>query len=191
MSEVKLANEAGAGLRRRGAALSFWVFLVIAAVAATGAGLVMKNQEQGFLSRMMAAESDQRIELLISASIEDIISEDVPRLETILEQVMANDPDVYSIRISDEDDKVLVSQKKAANARSGDVLPFMNSDFPLQRMLKTVRFEGDSYGKMAVEWDTSRTGLMIEKHAYRAASTVAIVCLLFGLLGYWFGRPRA
>jgi hypothetical protein len=188
---MKLADQAGAGSRQRGFALPFWVFLLIVVVAATGAGIVLNGQERNFLNTMMAAESNQRVELLISASVEDIISEDVPRLETILEQVMANDPDVYSIRVTDEDGKVLVSQKKAANAQSGEVLAFMNSDFPLQRLVKDVRFEGDSYGKMMVEWDTMRTGAMIDKHAYMAAFAVAIMCLVFGMLGHWIGRSRA
>lgn len=191
MSDVKLAGGARAESQSRMFALPFWIFLLIAVVVAAGTGMIVKSQEHGFLSDMMAIESDQRIELLISASVDDIISEDVPRLETILEQVMANDPDVYSIRISDEDDKVLVSQRKSSGGQSGDALPFMNSEFPLQRLVKDVRFEGDSYGRMAVEWDTSRTGILIEKHAFTAAFAVAIVGLLFGLLGYWFGRSRA
>lgn len=188
MSEMKIAGRAEAPSRL---ALPFWAFLLIVVGAAAGTGLILKGQEHGYLSTMIAGETDQRIELLISASVDDIISEDVPRLETILEQVMLNDPDVYSIRISDEDDKVLVSQKKAANAQSGGASSFMGSEFPLERMVKDIRFEGDRYGRMAVEWSTMRSGTQIDRHAYTVAFAVAIVGLLFAFLGYWFGRSRA
>ena len=69
MSEVKFADRMGEGSRRRGLALPFWIFALIAVVAALGAGLVLKQQEQGFLSAMMTNEGERRAELLISASL--------------------------------------------------------------------------------------------------------------------------
>ncbi len=191
MSDVKFADRMGQGSRQRGLALPFWIFVLIAVAAAAGAGLVLKQQEQGFFGAMMTSEGEQRVELLIAASVEDIISEDVPRLETILEQVMANVPDVYSIRITDEDDKVLVSQKRTDGGQSATVPPLAVGDSSMQRLVKAVRFEGDTYGRMAVEWNLSRTNAQAEKHAYMVAIAAAVVCVLFSLLGYWFGRSRA
>ena len=185
MSEVKL----GMGSRQRGLALPFWIFLLLAAVAAAGAGLVLKQQEQGFFGAMMTSEGEQRVELLISASVEDIISEDVPRLETTLEQVMANVPAVHSIRVSDEDDKVLVEQKRSGGTLSETAL-FVGSESSMQRLVKAVRFEGDTYGRMTVEWNQSGASAQVEKHAYMVAIMAAIACLLFGLVGFWFGRSR-
>ena len=185
MSEVKFADRAGEGSRRRGFALPFWIFALFAVVAAAGAGLLLKQQEQRFLSAMMTGEGEQRVELLISASLDDIISEDVPRLETILEQVMENVPDVFLIRITDEDDKVLVEQRKGGGSQS------MADGSPMQRLVKAVRFEGDTYGRMTVEWNQTRANAVVEKHAYMVASMAAIACVLFGLLGYWFGRSRS
>lgn len=190
MSEVKFADRTGEGSRRRGLALPFWIFMLIAAAAAAGAGLLLKQQEQGYLSAMATSEGERRVEMLISASLEDIISEDVPRLETTLEQVMENVPDIYLIRISDEDDKVLVEQRKADGSRSMAAAPRVGGDSTMQRLVKAVRFEGDTYGRMTVEWDPSRASAEAEKHAYMVASMAAIVCMLFGLLGYWFGRSR-
>jgi hypothetical protein len=165
--------------------------VLLAAVAAAGAGLFLKQQEQGFFSAMMTNEGEQRIELLISASVEDIISEDVPRLETTLEQVMANVPAVHSIRITDEDDKVLVEQKRSGGAQSEAALSFVGGESSMQRLVKAVRFEGDTYGRMTVEWNQSGASAQAEKHAYMVAFMAAIACVLFGLVGFWFGRSRA
>ncbi len=191
MSEVKYADRTGQGSRQRGLALPFWIFVLLAAVAAAGGGLVLKQQEMGFVSAMMASEAEQRVELLIAASVEDIISEDVPRLETTLEQVMANVPSVHSILIIDEDDKVLVEQKRAGGNQSDAALPFAGSDSSMQRLVKAVRFEGDTYGRMTVEWNQASASAQAEKHAYMVAFMAAIACVLFGLVGYWFGRSRA
>lgn len=191
MSEVKFADRTGQGSRQRGLALPFWIFVLLAAVAAAGGGLVLKQQEMGFLGAMFTSEAEQRVELLISASVEDIISEDVPRLETTLEQVMANVPAVHSIRITDEDDKVLVEQKRAGGNLSEAALPYVGSEFPLQKLVKAVRFEGDTYGRMTVEWNQAGASVQAEKHAYMVAFMAAIACVLFGLVGFWFGRSRA
>jgi hypothetical protein len=171
--------------------LPFWGFILAVVVIAVIAALILKSQESGFLNGMMADQSEKRIELLISASTEDIISEDVPRLETTLEQVILTDPDVHSIRVTDEDGKVLLSQSKSDGPQSEQILPFIEREFPLQRFVMPVLVEGDPYGKMIVEWNPSRTGVQIERHAYFVAGAVAIVGILLGLLGYWFGRSRA
>ncbi len=189
MSEVKFANQSGEGSRRRGLALPFWIFMLLAVVAAGGVGVVLKQQEQRVLGAMITSEGERQLDLLIAASLDDILSEDVPRLETILELVMENIPDVYSLRITDEDDKVLVEQKRAANQFSAAAAGGPGVS-PLQRLVKPVRFEGETYGRMTIEWNPSHARTQMERHAYMLASAAAAVCLLFGLLGFWFGRAR-
>jgi hypothetical protein len=169
----------------------FWGFILAVVVTAVIASLVLKGQETSFLNAVTADQSEKRIELLISASTEDIISEDVPRLETTLEQVILTDPDVHSVRVADEDGKVLLSQSKSGGPQTAQILPLIEHEFPLQRFVMPVRVEGDPYGKMIVEWNPARTGVQFEKHAYFVAGAVAMVGILFGLFGYWFGRSRA
>jgi hypothetical protein len=188
MTEIRLAGHPGRGVL---SVVPFWGFILAVVVVALTAAFILKGQESGFLNAMMADQSERRIELLISASTEDIISEDVPRLESTLEQVILTDPDVHSIRVTDEDGKVLLSQSKSDGPQPEQILPFIEREFPLQRFVLPVLVEGDPYGKMIVEWNPSRTGVQIERHAYFLAGAVAIVGILFGLLGYWFGRSRA
>ncbi len=187
MTEVRLAGHSGRGVL---GVLPFWGFFLAVVVVAVVAALILKGQESGFLNAMTADQSEKRIELLISASTEDIISEDVPRLETTLEQVMLTDPDVHSIRVTDEDGKVLLSQSKPVAPQTAQILPMIEQEFPLQRFVMPVRVDGDPYGRMIVEWNPSRTGVQIERHAYFVAGAMAIVGILFGLLGYKFGRSR-
>ncbi len=188
MTEIRLAGHPGRGVL---SVVPFWGFILAVVVVAVIAALILKGQESGFLNAMMADQSERRIELLISASTEDIISEDVPSLETTLEQVILTDPDVHSIRVTDEDGKVLLSQSKAGGPQSEQILPMIEHEFPLQRFVMPVRLEGDPYGKMIVEWNPSRTGVQLERHAYFIAGAVVMVGILFGLFGYWFGRSRA
>ena len=91
-------------------------------------------------------------------------------------------------RFLGEGGKKLVEQWKAGSNRSMADASAM--DPSMQRLVKAVRLEGDTYGRMTVEWNQSRATAMVEKHAYMIAAMAAIGCVLFGQLGYWFGRSR-
>ena len=167
-----------------GAQLIFGLTLV-AIVVALAASLILRHIERGYLTSFMAMENQKKFELLLSSSLDDIISEDLPRLETTMSQIIERDPDFHSARIANEDGTVLYSWQRPTRAgpRRFWLLFESNSD-SLQRFARDVTFAGEVFGQVAVVWDGSRTDAEVDKHAYIIAFAVVVICLLLAVFGY-------
>lgn len=175
-------EQEGAGIGR---ALG-WI--VAALVAAALVGAAAHYLASGFLTKQSLAENDRKSGLLMSASLEDVLSEDRPRLETTIELFAERDRSFYSIDITDEDGGSLLSWRRSTAPQSQKLLMFFKRVYAPQRSVKPIVLEGETYGAMTVEWDRSAQGLMVDKQALTAAGTVAVLCFLFALIGYRIGR---
>jgi hypothetical protein len=160
--------------------------LILAAVV----GLIMQNREQSFLDPIIAGANEQKTQVLLATTIEDIISEDLPRLETTIEQAVEHDPDIHSIKIADAKGKELVSWARSDLPQAVSYWFLFESRQPLQRLGKKVSFEGDIYGTMTIEWNRTRAAVAAEKHAYLVAFAVAFIIWLTSVIGFKLGRSR-
>ena len=79
------------------------VWMAIALVAACGAAFALHQKEASFLSALDEAANASKSQLLLSASVEDIITEDRSRLETTVSQIQQRDAQFYGYKVTDED----------------------------------------------------------------------------------------
>lgn len=163
-------------------------WIVAALMAAVLMGAAVHYMASGFLTAQGVAENDRKSGLLLSASLEDILSEDRPRLETTIELFAERDPSFHSVSITDEDGGSLVSWKRSTAPQPQMFLLFFKRFYAPQRSVKPIVLEGETYGTMTLEWDRSAQGLMADTQAVKAAGLVALLCFLFGLVGYRIGR---
>jgi len=165
---------------------------LVAIVVALGASLILRHIERDYLITAMKMENQKKFELLLSSSLDDIISEDLPRLETTMSQVIKRDPDFHSARISNEDGTVLYSWRAGPRRVAHSFWPFYESNGDtLQRFTRDVTFAGEVFGQVTVEWDGSRTEIAVNKHAYIIAFAVVLICLVLALFGYLMIRMLA
>lgn len=157
--------------------------LVVAIIVALGASSVLRQVELNYLKSLTQEENAKKFELLVSTSLDDMISEDVPRLETTMGQIIEQDLDFHSARITNEDGKVLYAWQRPARSEDGGLWPVWGPA-PIQRFAQTVEFAGEVFGELRVEWDESRTAAEVDKHAYIIATAVVLICLLLALFGY-------
>ena len=165
-------------------------WLVAALVAAVLVGAAVHHMASGFLTAQGMAENDRKSGLLMSASLEDVLSEDRPRLETTIELFAERDPSFYSINITDEDGASLLSWQRSTAPQAQTLLIYFKRFFAPQRSVRPIVLEGETYGNMIMEWDRSAQGVMVDKQALTAAGTVAVLCFLFALIGYRIGRRQ-
>ncbi len=165
---------------------------LVAIVVALSASLALRHMERAYLTAAMTMENQKKFELLLSSSLDDIISEDLPRLETTMSQIIARDPDFYSARVVNEDGAVLYAwQRPTGPAQRHFWLLFKSDDNTLQRFARDVTFAGEVFGKVVVEWDGSRMDAEVDKHAYIMAFAVVLICLLLATFGYLMVRVLA
>ena len=143
----------------------------LAILLATLAGYVIRHTEQGYLTKQAAQEAEKKFDLIRLSSLEDIISEDLPRLETTMSQMIVRDSDLFAAEIVNEDGTVLYAWQRA-----------LGQPEELFRISKSVAFAGETFGRMTFSWDHSRLQAQIAKHTFLIAVAVGGACLLLSLL---------
>ncbi len=158
--------------------------IMVAAVVSLVAGLVIRQMESQYLTETLAEEHEKTFDLLLASSLEDMISEDQPQLETTLHAFVRRDRDLISIEISNEIGATLFSWRRPTRQTRTMRLPFFEYSGQPLSFARDVVFEGEHFGTIMVEWDTSRTDEEVGRHAYLIAISVGAVCLLLSLLVY-------
>ncbi len=145
--------------------------VALAFLLATLAGYQLRHAEQAYLLERAAEEAERKFDLIRLSSLEDIISEDLPRLETTMSQMVVRDPDLASAKIVNEDGAVLYAwQRQLKTAKS------------VVEISKSVTFAGENFGRMTFTWDNSRIEEETAKHAWSIAISLGIVCFILSLL---------
>ena len=157
---------------------------MLAAVVAVCAALVVRHLERGYLLSLKASESEKTFELIVSASLENIISEDLPRLETTIRQVIARDPDLFRVEITNERGIVLYSWQRETQAKHTHVFDWLEHSHRVLHFTSDVVFEGEAFGTVVADWDTTRTDLEVGRHTYLIALAVVAICALLALFAY-------
>ncbi|MDH3918082.1 MAG: HAMP domain-containing histidine kinase [Rhodospirillales bacterium] len=157
---------------------------IVAVIVAAAAGMVVRHMERNHLISVMAEEHEKKFELLVSASLDDIISEDLPRLETTMSQLIAQDPNFNSAHIANEADKVLFSWSRPS-PRGHDHSPILfENDHRTLRFARHVVFAGEKFGTIVAGWDTTSADHKVNEHAYLIALAIVAICGLLGSFAY-------
>jgi len=133
------------------------------------AGEVVRKIEGSYLENTLKTQSERIFSVLVATSLEAIISEDKPVLETIVQQLAQHDSSIAEIDITNTEGIVLVSWKK----NQGD------SSIPFQAYQKKVEFEGENFGNLLLKWDLRSFQENIESHVRTMRIITAAIVLIF------------
>lgn len=145
---------------------------LIAAVVAFSAGVIVRNSERQYLGSLLSTESERKFRLLVFASLDDVISEDIPRLQTTMQEVERRDTALDSVKIANEDGRILYEWRRGHPVAKPDLLSFT----------RDVRLAGERFGTFSANWDISQLKHEVDGHAHKVAAELGAVCLLLGLL---------
>jgi len=123
--------------------------IIIATVLVSLLGSVFVYRSEYSSYRNTIIENNQRVmELLATATLESVISEDIPVLVNLANQTAKLDDNIRSIRIMDEDHRVLAQWAS---------LEFQD-DSGIEghsRMVRDIALEGENFGQITVIWNTT------------------------------------
>lgn len=129
-----------------------------------------------FLYKQVDAQSYNSFEMLSSTTLDGVISEDIPLLETMTSQALDQNANIISFTISNEDGNVLVHR-----SRSTELTP----DFTGMREYSyPVELEGEHFGSITIQWDIKPVHREIEQYVMRAQIFISgmLVLLTFIIL---------
>jgi len=157
------------------------ILCLIAAIVGVAAGYTVSFSERKYVIGLMDSEHEQKLELLVAAILENLISEDVPQIETSMYQLIRRDDYVRWVELKNETGKILFRYPKKGE-------PVRIDDDNFRVFSKNIVFEGENFGKFTVVWDTQPIINQGTARAFEVAVTIGAVCLFLGALFYVFIR---
>jgi hypothetical protein len=154
---------------------------IVTVLVSLTAGLVVRSVEGTYLTALLTAESEQKLDLLVIATIDDVAGEDIPRLQTTMNEAMRHDPAFASARITNASGGALYEWQRDVPAISEKLL-FSSRE---------VRLRGELVGVFSAAWTIAGMEHEINRHSITIAGGVGGVCLLLSLLVYLLIRALA
>ncbi len=148
----------------------------ILAVGLSAAEFVRFNENRAF-ERNFRDQTQKLVSMLSATSLDAILSEDRPVLDTTIQQLVQNDADVEAVNIVNENEEVLTKW-----AKSDYIDPALCMNFS-----HDVLLEGESFGRIDVTWNVQRQQAEIRAYAtkiylYAAGISVILALIVVGLI---------
>lgn len=163
-------------------------WFMAALIAAVLVGGIIQQQGANYFATQGETENREKAELLLAAMLEDIITEDRARLETTVELYQESNPSLYSFAVADEEGNALLSWSRGSVLEPQNVLMFFPRFYPRQLSAMPVAFEGETFGRITIEWDHSALMAQRDTYTYILGAAVGLLCLFFALFAYHVGR---
>jgi len=170
-------RELGALRRFRAPTLGIQLLLgmiLVTAVVSISAGLVARSFEQRYLATLLAVESEKKFDLLVAASTDEILSEDVPRLETMLAGAIRRDASFAAVRILNASGTLLYEWRREGLPPAAALLNFS----------RAVRLKGEVFGNFTASWTSGAMTHEIDHHAIVFGGAIGAICMMLSLLLY-------
>ncbi|MBL1415723.1 MAG: response regulator [Moritella sp.] len=145
--------------------------LCITIITSLAAGELARRFEYNYLTNNLTLHIQQTFNILSATTIDSLITEDIPLLETIVLQISSNYPDIEFFAIYNELQTVLVTW---------GTLPAEDS-LRHQVFQQPVIFGGETFGYMKIAVSTARLQADITKHVNLIRLLIALILLCLAL----------
>lgn len=145
--------------------------LCITIVTSLAAGELARRFEYNYLTKNLNSQIQQTFNIISATTIDSLITEDIPLLETIMLQISSNYPGIEFFAIYNELQTVLVTW---------GTLPAEDSQ-QHQIFQQPVIFGGETFGYMKIAVSTSRLQDDITEHVNLIRFLIALILLCLGL----------
>ena len=160
------------------------VLSVVVVSTALISGEAVREIEEGRLKQDADIQTDRIISLLGGLTLEAIIIEDAPVIETALKEAHERIPSIKEITVENERGKQIARYPDQAGKPGADTIDYN----------KKIEFEGETFGTIKVRWST-RDNLeriaesVAQARLYTFAVLAAVTLLFYGLLLRLVLRP--
>jgi len=140
-----------------------------------GAAEFVRHNERAAFERNFREHTQKLVSMLSATSLDAVLSEDRPVLETSIRQLVDNDPDVEAVRISNENGDVLTEWVSESGAPREESMDFTHD----------VTFAGESFGNIEVLWNVARQRAELREYAVRIYLYAIGIALLLATIVFF------
>ena len=138
-------------------------------------GEYMRTVQTRTLEDSFTRHSQKTFSMLFATSLDAVLSEDQPVLETIVAQSIELDPEIHELSIVNEFNQVLAEWGSPDRISDSLKIPFQQD----------VIFEGESFGTISIVWDASVQRQTVKAHVNKiwaytitAFTIIAVIVML-------------
>jgi signal transduction histidine kinase len=182
--EAIVVKEAGPQRVTLGVQLLF-ALVLLAAVIALVAGAVIHRAESQYLSELVREEKARIFELITSSTLDDVISEDLPEIDTMMREVIVQDPSLIALRIENEAGARLFHWEQGTDAAATPSFAIFERSGHRLKLSKPIEFAGEGFGRITASWDVSESDNEVAQHTFLIVLTVGGICGLMSVLVYF------
>ena len=145
------------------------VFLLVTLIVLAGSGLLVRSVVSKYLTSRFEENSQITWKFLAGATLEPLLSRDLPLLDSIFQQSFANDDQILFMEIDDREGKSLIRQ---TNQR-------LNSQLPPFIVSQPIEYDQRPVGRLTIHWATDRALAQIEREGLIVLSVLAMIVGVF------------
>jgi signal transduction histidine kinase len=173
-----------------GAQLLFGLSLLAIAMALV-AGIVIHRTESDYLNDLVREEKAKLFELIKSSTLDDVISEDVPQIQTTIRQVIDQDPELVSLSIENESGSSMFEWTRQQEEAKPRPLALWNNAPSRHSLTEEIDLAGETFGRITVVWDVSKSDREVARHTFLIVLSVGGLCGLLSFLVYFLVKGLA
>ena len=117
-------------------------------------GELVRNLETSYLKQTLEEQTDDTVSLISAVSVDAVISQDRPLLETLVSQTVGKNPDILAIQIVNEDGIILTDWHNPEEPESIKPLYFQ----------RNIIYEEELFGSMEIELNINQAYKTINAH---------------------------
>ncbi len=155
-----------------------------------GAAEFVRQNELRAFERTFREQTSKLVGTLAAASLDAVLSTDRPVLDTIIQSLVEEDPEIEAVSVYDDRGETITDwQRPGAEARARAARDEGTIEFT-----RDVVLEGEAYGRLDVVWNVSRRHAEIRDYAkriylYAAGISLALALLMLAIVNALLGRP--
>jgi signal transduction histidine kinase len=173
-----------------GVQLLFGLSLLAIAMALV-AGIVIHRTESSYLNDLVRDEKAKLFELIKSSTLDDVISEDVPQIQTTIRHVIEQDPELVSLSIENESGSAMFEWIRQQEEAKSPSLALWNSAPSRHSLTEEIGLAGETFGHITVVWDVSKSDREVARHTFLIVLSVGGLCGLLSFLVYFLMKGLA
>jgi signal transduction histidine kinase len=173
-----------------GAQLLFGLSLLAISMALV-AGIVIHRTESDYLNDLVREEKAKLFELIKSSTLDDVISEDVPQINTTIRQVIEQDPELVSLSIENESGSAMFEWTRQQDEEKSSQLALWSNNPSRHSLTEEIDLAGETFGHITVVWDVSKSDREVARHTFLIVLSVGGLCGLLSFLVYFLMKGLA
>jgi signal transduction histidine kinase/ActR/RegA family two-component response regulator len=143
------------------------------------AGECVRVLETRYWLAGLRLQNQRAFTLLAAATLDAVIAENRPVLETIVTQAVRQEPEIVSVTLENEAGRPLVQWQNTT------VQPQLSP----QTLSRDITLAGEKFGRLTMAWNTAGQQVVMQQHAARmrlfAMGIVALLTVCLVLLVHW------